>query len=253
MISNRWFARVVLIGASVALAGMAPTAVAALSDLVLSVQAQNGRAEGVLEFYQHDGWWEGNTFYLSINEALPIYDASGNQIATFGPATATMYTDPEGGRSFPQVNLGFAMQAGGMPTSFLVQSALLSFGAMHNPDGKATVGVTVSDSNGDGAQLDGNGPNGNTYLAQYNGFVPGGVTFHEAISQVLVDPFDVTNADSDSGWLPILADVTNMSSQIAFVLSAGDLASGTSNWQLVPEPASMFLLAVVLAAARRRA
>jgi hypothetical protein len=245
--------KLVVLGLSVALVAVVPIATASLPDVVLAIHAEAGRsAGGTILIHQSDGWWDGDTFTWQCDQDMPIMDDAGQLIATLRSATAIQYSDPGHSRSLPQVSLGFAMQAGSLPTSFTVSSALLSFGTLTNPQGRATVGVTVSDSTGDGALLTGTGPGGNSYLAQYNGFVPGGTTFRQAITSVSVDPFDITNANDDSGWQLINGSVNDISTQISFSLSAGDLASGTSLFQLTPEPTSLLLIAA-LAVVRRRA
>jgi hypothetical protein len=242
-----------LVGVAVLMGGV-PMAAAGLSDVVLRIEAANGRASGFLEFTQEDGWWEGNIFYWQTQVPLEICDANGGLIGTFGPAAITSYVVPGRGRANnPQVNLGFAMQAGDAPTAFTVKSALLSFDPMVNPDARATVGINVSDAIGDGATLTGNGPNGGSYLAQYNGFVPDGTAFAELVQSVVVlDPFGTGTGAGDSGWVQILDTVYDMSAEITFTLTEHDLASGTSTFQLVPEPSSLLLVVAGLAFLRRR-
>jgi hypothetical protein len=241
------------IGAITILAAVVPLASAALSEVVLRIGARTASSDWVfVQFTQSDGWWDGDMFTVEYLGVVPILDESGNLIATFGPAAIASYVDPEhAGRSLPQASIGFAMQADAVPAMFQVQSAFLSYSPLHNPEGRATVGITVADSTGDGATLLGNGPNGGAYLAQYNGFVPGGTTFSEAISRVDVAPFDIANADSDTGWQPIAGPVGDMSTLISFTLSPGDLASGTCLFQLTPEPATGLLLIAALASSRR--
>lgn len=243
----------VTIGALVVLTTLAPDAMANYSDgdVLLRVHARNSVGEGTLEFTLDDGWWNGGNFYLHAAHET-VYDAEGGTIATFFIDSVCVNRE---GPAFPllQVLGGFAVQAGSLPTLFELQSELLSFGAIANPEGKATVGLTVTDSNGDGATLTGYTPNGGAYLAQYNGFVPNGTTFAEAIGQVVAGAFDVASADYDSGWLPIVGDVTSVSAEFGFVLTPGDLATGTSNFQITPEPASLLVLAAGLLLLRARA
>jgi hypothetical protein len=233
-------------------AALAPVATADLSDLVLAVTASNSRSTGTIEFFQSQGYWQGDTFYLEVNSTIPIEDPSGNTIATFGPATITSYVDPGGGRSNPQINLGFAMQAGTSTTQFEVTSGLLSINPPYvNPDGRASVGITVNDANGDGATLTGLG-NG-AFWTQYNGAIPGGTTFAEQIQGISVgDPFGQAQASEDSLWVPISDTVFDMNSRIHFTLTAGDTASGTSSFQIIPEPTAILLLLAGVGLVRRR-
>jgi hypothetical protein len=56
-----------------------------------------------------------------------------------------------------------------------------------------------------------------------------------------------------TGYAPIADPVADMSAMISFELSADDLASGTTNFVIVPEPTSLGLLALgVIGLLRRR-
>lgn len=226
--------------------------------MVLTIEASNAsRATGMIEIYQSDGWWEGDTFYWQAENDLQITDPdTGEIIGTFlSSAALTSYVVPDGTRSNPQVNLGFAMSAGDEPTTFTVQSALLTLDPQYvNPDGKADAAISVTDfgGNGDGAELIGQGPNGGAFLAEYNGFVPGGTTFDEGIESIVADAWGTETGESHSGWLPINDTVVDMSTQISFTLTPGDSASGTSSFQVVPEPTGLLLLLAGLGLVRRR-
>jgi hypothetical protein len=247
------FARGLSLLALAAAVVFSPVANAGLSDVVLSISASNSRATGTVEIHQSDGWWDGDTFYWETTTAIPIEDPQGNTIGTFGPAAITSYVDPShSGRANPQINLGFAMQAGNATTSFSVTSGLLTVSpAFVNPDGRAAVGITVNDANGDGATLVGLG-NG-AMLTQYNGGIPNGTTFAELVNQIVVpDPFGQQQGSGDTGWVMINDTVSSMNSQIHFTLTAGDSASGTSSFQVVPEPSGLLMLVAGLALWRRR-
>ncbi len=246
--------------ALVALAALiAPVATADYGDLidpcVLTIEANTlGKAPacGMVQIMQDDGTWEGNIFTAYITDALPICDPNDNVIGEFGGgATVVSYVLPEpGSRANPQVNLGFAMVAGSDVTHFSVTSAAVPAGVT-NPDGKASVGITVQDFfDAEGATLTGANPNGYVYTSLYN---TASAQFEEQVLGLSADPWGGSNdINADTGWLPIAGTVTNISSKIEFTLTAFDLANGTSSFQVTPEPGTLLLLVLGAAVIRRR-
>jgi len=158
----------------------------------------------------------------------------------------------------PSVNLNFAVEAGPYPggTSFTIKSALLSFPTISNASGRASAAFTLTDGiDEDGATLTpSTGPG--SYLAQYNGFVPNGTSFTQLIPQMVADPLGTTSLSQEfpGGGLfsSISSPVSDMSSEVSFLLTPNDLPSGTSVFAIVPEPTGLLLLAVGLGLARRR-
>jgi len=199
-----------------------------------------------------DGWaW-------ATDEPIEMW-ANDNLLATLNPGGSpgglgvTYVADPV-------VNLNFSVQAGGSTTSIVIASALLSFPTINSPVGAASAAFSLTDANGDGATLVGIGdPAGaqGGYLAQYNGYAGSlsGTTFAEVHQMMSAAAFDTTTATVDvpgAGTTPIGVPVFDMSSVISFRLSANDLASGTTNFVITPEPSSVLLLACGLVLARRR-
>jgi len=238
--------------AILALAGVlsaGPAVLADLSNVVLRVQASDGRSVGVLEITQEAGYWVGGNFFWSTEDALPIRDADDNVLGWFGPADIRFYADP-------QVVLGFSVQAENTDTDFQITSALLSFPTITDAQARADAAVTVMDFFGTGATLTGLGPTGGAYLAQYNGFVPGGTTFVERISLVQVVPPN-TLATSDfeypgGGAYAPIGSASDMSAEFSFRLTAWGFASGSSNFEIIPEPSAALLLLAAGLLGRRR-
>ncbi len=152
----------------------------------------------------------------------------------------------------PQISMGFALTAGALDTTVTITSAVLSFTPFGNASGVASTAMTVTDNNANGAQLTGIGGSGSAYLATYN--TPPGTLFSELIGAITVGPGSSGSANQNTGgFVPISGTVSNMVAQYTFVISAGDQASGTSNFVIVPEPASMAMLVVAgLVLCRRR-
>jgi len=168
---------------------------------------------------------------------------TGNLIAVLNPEgeeSRVEYIDD------PVINLTFNVQAGPLPTHFVVNSALLSFPTM-TAEGRATVGFSLTDGDGDGATLTGTGdPNGaqGAYLAQYNGWalLLLGTTFAEVIQSMTAGIFSTSTTFADVppvGFLPIADPVSDMSVLIEFDLTANDLASGTSTYVIQVPPISI--------------
>jgi hypothetical protein len=142
----------------------------------------------------------------------------------------------------PFVNLNFAVQAGAADTSFDINSAVVSFSPLTNPQAYASAGVTLTSDSG-GATITGLLGDGRTYQARYN---------TSSVFSNLVNGFSVagnlTDTRSDrqpaSGFDTISGSVSSIQSEFKFILSAEDQASGTSRFEVTPEPATLSLLAL---------
>jgi hypothetical protein len=153
--------------------------------------------------------------------------------------------------SDPSVNLLFGVAAGATNTTFDIQSAVVSFSSLTNPQAYASAAVTLtSDSNGE--TLTGLFDGGKTYQARYNG---------TSVYASLVDGFSisgnqsVTDGDREptNGTELISDTLSSIQSEFNFTLSAQEQASGTSRFEVTPEPATLSLLALGgLALVRRR-
>ncbi len=166
-------------------------------------------------------------------------------VATLNQAFLTVIGDP-------QIALGFAITAGAADATVTLTSTVLSFSPLFNPDGAASAGVTLTEGGSNPpANLVGlTGDLGSAYAAYYN--VPPGTVFAEFVPSLTTN---TTTSDSGNtgGWVLISDTVSSIQSQYSFTLSAGDLASGTSNFLVVPEPAGLALLLIgAMAWLRRR-
>lgn len=236
--------KIFFVGAA-ALVALNVPAIAGTDGPMFAVQAQS--AAGVGHFYVHesDGQWVNGVWEWQLTEPVPIIGGTGREvIATLNQGRVRFVSDPV-------ISLGFAVQAGDAQTTFTITSALLAFPTLINPVGQASAGITLTDYDGTGAVLNGLGPDGGAYHAVYNGFVPGGTEFTEAINTMSAGPFDVVDANHNVGPVGIAGPVSSMSAQFSFTLSANDLAAGTSIYEIVPEPASLLLVAAGLLLRRR--
>ncbi len=161
----------------------------------------------------------------------------------------------------PEVNLNFSVQSGLSDTTFHIASALFDdFEPITNAEGYAHASYTLTDFDAGSATLTGVGNTGGAYLAQYNGWAgnpmgPAGTTFAEGIYSMSAGFLETVTEDynrPESGYLAIDETVESMSSLVSFVLTAQDLASGTTNFVIVPEPGALALLALGAVAFLRR-
>jgi hypothetical protein len=120
----------------------------------------------------------------------------------------------------------------------------VSFAALADPVGYASAAITVT-SDSDGAVLTGQFSGNTAYQAKYNG----STVFSDLVSSITAPVDDsVTGRDRSpvAGWAVIPGSVNSIQSEFKFTLSAGDSASGTSRFEVVPEPSGLAALAVGL-------
>jgi hypothetical protein len=226
-------------------------AIADISDIVFEIQATNAQGTATFQVPLTAGSGNSDYYSWSSNQTIELRDGQ-ELIGSLASGRVDVFSDPA-------ISLNFSMQAGTTPTTFTVKSALLSFPTVTGASGRASAGINLTDFDGDGASLTALAPLTGAYLANYNGFVPGGATFANMIAQISVDginnPFGTSTGGGMQpavGYMPIGAPVSNISTQISFMVSANDLASGTSVFEVIPEPTSVLLLAAGLVLVARR-
>ncbi len=225
----------------VLLLASAATALAEIRD-IFTITAQCSYGQATWRISGDVDLKDGEQFHWRLERPVQLIDPyTGWVVGTLQDAYTTLVGDP-------QISLGFLVQAGDVQTDFEISSALLSFPTINPARGRASSQVTLTDLDGDGARFLG-GRSGKGYLAQYNGYVPNGSTFTALIGDFVAPPGGSNalseNDPFDGSFRAIAGDVNNMSSQFRFSLSAFDTASGTSNFEIIPEPASIALLGLV--------
>lgn len=182
--------------------------------------------------------------------------AAGKTLATIKDLSVTMDADP-------QVDLSFAVTNGSLtdPILFNISTATISFGGIPNAQAAATASLTLTQGAGSpaGASLTGLFPNGKAYQARYstNSVIDTNTVFASldpSMSFLAGLGMSETEALPALGMSNLDTTVYMMETEYKFVLSAGDQASGTSAFLIIPEPAtlSVFALGALLLGLRRR-
>jgi MYXO-CTERM domain-containing protein len=243
--------RLSFVTAAVAGAALATPAIADISDIVLRIEATNEMGTAVFEGHLTDGdFYPGGEYIWESRTPIMMLNQAGQVIATLNNARVRCVEDPV-------VQVNFSVSAGSLMTAFTINSPLLSFATINSAVGRASAGVTATDTDGDGATVAAAGQPA-LYLSQYNGFVPSGTLFADLIAGPVSAPaFDSQTASGSSpgggGFSPIADPVSDMSARFNFTLTANDEASGTSTYEIIPTPGVIALLGLGgLVATRRR-
>jgi hypothetical protein len=155
----------------------------------------------------------------------------------------------------PAVSLEFYITAGNAATTFTIDTnGPTTFDPIANPEAYASVGITLTDRNQNGAAITGLYDD-KIYQAVYNGL---------SVYANMVDSFTagvrktVTRSEykPETGDTEIIGDtLSSIDASFKFILSAKDSAAGTSYFEVlpVPEPATVALLGLgVLSLIHRR-
>lgn len=239
---NRW----IVIGAAV---GLAAGVASAGTVTALTIDATSSLGAGTFEVTTDQGTTlPDGSFIWSLLGPVDITDG-GMTIATVVEGSVLMSTT--GG-----ISHSFVVRAGGVNTSFSLGVLPFAVGPFANPWGRTSAGMTLTDTNGNGASLTGLGAGGTIFEAGYNS---GSVFANLLTGPFAAGSFDsfATSDESPGGagnFAPFGGPVTDMSLNWDFRLSANDSSGGTSVWVVIPAPAAGlgFIGGLGLLGARRR-
>jgi hypothetical protein len=169
----------------------------------------------------------------ALPSALPFNDADSHPLALLTGLTIQWDRDP-------MVNLSFSVQnLSDVPVNFTFNADVQTV-SLTDPEAYASASFTLTDINHNGGAITGSF-NGKAYRAFYNS-----TDFANLVgdfSVVADDSFDKNDRSPlPSGRTTIPGLVTSIGATFDFTLSPHDLASGTSNFFLTPEPATLALL-----------
>lgn len=234
-------------GAAVAMMVIAGSASGEILGNALTIRASSSRGTGEYVVRVDDGQWDGDEWFWGSSGRVNITDPNnGNVIASFDRGSLLYINDP-------QISLNWAVTAGQVDTEFTITSGVLDFDDIASADARATSAITLTESTGDTARLTGLQDGGSLYRANYNGAIPGGTVF-----TLLNDgPFSAgafsSEVNNESFGFVNVGFAGNMQAQYSFRLTAGDQASATGTYVIIPAPAGASILALAgLATLRRR-
>jgi hypothetical protein len=184
----------------------------------------------------------GNWRYV-LPDPVVMQDADGDIIATINDVRGDIFTNPH-------VVIAFDVMAGPFDTVFTVTGGLETVGPF--PAGVAlgggSAGMTWADSNAvNGVTVSGGYDDGNFHRMLINGVAPGG---GDTLASIIAGPrFAPSGTDSTSantGGVAPGVDITSITSQFAFTVTAGDSVTGTSSFTVLPTPGAAALLGLGL-------
>ncbi len=226
-----------------------------ISDVIFRIEATNATGTGFIEVTKDQLVYHPTTdsYHWNLPASLVIFDDLFNPIATLQNANLAILKN-----ATKKIAGAFAVQAGDSETTFDIQLPQLSFGTLIEPltMGRMGLACNVTDLGADGVAMRALSTGAGMLRGDYNGLVPGGTMFAQVLYQVAATSGSGSGYQNfpAAGYADIASAVSDMSSRLDFTLTAGDLGGGTHYYEIVPEPASLGLLLIGIAAlaVRRR-
>lgn len=188
-------------------------------------------------------------FHWVLENPHPLIGPGGKLLATVERLEVDLDGDPA-------VDIEFGIRGNSVDQKFSVTSAINTFSTLTDPWAFTSAGLTLTDTssywNADGASLKVVEGNDYMYRALYNvdpGSGAGSLFtgfFQDADMQVSGGTISTWRDSAQTGNLSIDGPVHNIHARFDFELSAHDRVSGTAHFEVIPEPASLALLAMSL-------
>lgn len=245
-------ASLVAVGGALALGA---SAFADVSDPIIRVTASNSQGSGTFSVPLSQATMNPDGSFVFALPAPQAIMSGANTIATV--TQISTFIRPRMGVMPNLVGLGFAVQAGNSATTFTIDTATLSFASLSGASGRASAGIGVTDTNGDGVTLTPAEDNNSVYEAFFNSTIFASLITAPVQTSVPNGSASASQALPGNGqYLGIADPVTGMHAQWKFTLSAqdmaGDTAGGTGVWEVIPGPGSAGLLVLGLLGLGRR-
>lgn len=211
------------------------------SSVLVTVDAQaDGRsAQYIAEF---DVATIDGQYNWGLEEPVILTDQqTGTQLGTLWTLGLVYKGDPA-------IAMDFSLEAASAATSFTITSALLNFPTISNPLAYATGALTLTDLDQDQASLAGLLGGGATYQGMFNNSA---ASWANLLTLPVNAPQFGSVGVSDrtpvtaGTWGSVGSPVSSMQAKFSFQLSDHDSASGTSMFEVVPEPTTFGLIAVL--------
>jgi len=199
-----------------------------LSGFAFRLVATNASGTGTVEVPFSSGTWDptGVNFRWTRSSPLQVVDpTNGTLIATLINADVTVKTG-----SVSEIQFAFGVLAGTSTTTFSASSPKSTFRRVPAAvaTGRATCSLTVTDMNGDGAQLFALGQDGTgSYHGSFNGLYPNGLEFASLVSLVFAGAGGSatgTQNDPPFGYRLVGTYVDDASILVSFRVTSADRA-----------------------------
>lgn len=232
---------IALVACFVSLLGAAGGRADLFSGSMFHLVATNASGTGTIDIPITSGSWDAANviFRWTRSTSLQIVDPSnGALVATLINADVTVKTG-----SVSEIQFNFGVLAGTSETTFQVDSPRSTFRRVPATaaTGRATCSLTVTDINGDGAQLTSLGAVGSgAYRGSFNGTYPNSTVFASLVALVFAGSGGSatgTQNDPPFGYRAVGSSVDDTSISIGFRLTARDRAYATTRIGF-PDPPS---------------